>query len=105
MTRRAAQRAPAKLVLRLYVAGGSPNSERARQNLRAALAHLPQERVSVELVDVLRDPERALRDGVLVTPTLIRERPAPEQRFIGTLNDRSVLLAGLGISEAGLVQD
>jgi circadian clock protein KaiB len=96
------KRKPARLVLRLYIAGGSPNSVRARENLRAAIAGLPNEDVSLELVDVLREPERALRDTVLVTPTLIRVAPAPEQRVIGNLRDRSVLLAGLGISEAGI---
>jgi circadian clock protein KaiB len=102
MTIRAPMRKPAKLVLRLYVAGDSPNSVRARENLRKAIASVPHEDVNLELVDVLRDPERALRDAVLITPTLIRIAPMPERRVIGNLHDRSVLLAGLGISEAGL---
>jgi circadian clock protein KaiB len=100
MTTRVAKRKPARLILRLYIAGDSPNSVRARDNLRAAIADHPQQDVSVELVDVLEDPQRALRDAVLVTPTLIRVAPAPERRVIGNLHDRSILLAGLGISEA-----
>lgn len=98
----APQHKRAALVLRLYVAGDSPNSVRARENLRAAMAGLPTEEVSLELVDVLRDPERALLDAVLVTPTLIRVAPEPERRVIGNLHDRTVLLAGLGICEASL---
>jgi circadian clock protein KaiB len=88
-----------RLVLCLYLAGESPNSVLAKNNLRAAIAHLAKEEVILEIVDILRDPARGLRDAVLVTPTLIRVAPRPEQRVIGNLRDRGALLAGLGISE------
>jgi circadian clock protein KaiB len=89
----------APLCLRLYIAGESPNSNLARANLHAAIAHLPSSEVNLEVIDVLRNPERGLVDGVLVTPTLIRVAPSPEQRVIGNLRDRNALLAGLGLSE------
>ena len=88
------------LSLRLYVAGSSPNSLQARSNLRAALEAALQTDVKLEVVDVLLHPERGLEDSILVTPTLIRLAPAPQQRVIGNLHDRSALLAGLGIDEA-----
>jgi circadian clock protein KaiB len=91
---------PARLSLRLYVAGTSPNSVQARSNLRAALATSPQTMVNLEVIDVLVHPERGLQDSILVTPTLIRLAPAPEQRVIGNLHDRGALLAGLGIDSA-----
>jgi circadian clock protein KaiB len=91
----------APLSLRLYVAGESPNSALARANLQAALTHLPTAEVTLEVVDILLHPERGLADGVLVTPTLIRLGPAPEQRVIGNLRDRNALLAGLGMNELG----
>jgi circadian clock protein KaiB len=94
---RASARAP--LCLRLYVAGHSPNSTLAQANLQAAIAHLASSEVSLEVIDVLRHPERGLVDGVLVTPTLIRSAPSPERRVIGNLRDRNALLAGLGLSE------
>jgi circadian clock protein KaiB len=88
---------PERLRLRLYVAGASPNSVQARSNLRAALEASAQTEVNLEVVDVLVHPERGLQDCILVTPTLIRLAPAPEQRVIGNLHDRDALLAGLGI--------
>jgi circadian clock protein KaiB len=100
MTRAVPRGKPAALVLRLYVAGDSPNSILAVGNLRAAIAHLPTTAVSLQLIDVLIDPELGLQDGVLVTPTLIRVAPAPERRVIGNLRDRTALLAGLGITGA-----
>jgi circadian clock protein KaiB len=94
---RAGRRAP--LRLRLYVAGESPNSNLARTNLQASIAHLASSEVSLEVIDVLRNPERGLVDGVLVTPTLIRITPSPEQRVIGNLRDTNALLAALGLSK------
>ncbi len=94
-----AGRQGALLSLRLYVAGESPNSALAKANLNAALAHLPKSELTLEVIDVLCHPERGLADGVLVTPTLIRLVPTPEQRVIGNLRDRSALLAGLGFEE------
>jgi circadian clock protein KaiB len=88
-----------RLVLSLYLAGESPNSVLAKSNLRAAIAHLAKGDVILELIDILRDPMRGLRDAVLVTPTLIRVAPTPEQRVIGNLRNRNELLACLGISE------
>jgi circadian clock protein KaiB len=44
-------------------------------------------------VDVLEHPERALNDGVFVTPTLVRLAPEPERTMIGSLNEPAALLA------------
>ncbi len=75
----------APIVVRLYVAGESPNSVLAKANLEEAIAQLGAGAISVELIDVLRDSERALRDGIVVTPTLVRATPLPERRIIGNL--------------------
>jgi circadian clock protein KaiB len=64
-------------------------------NLRAALAELAGAPDDVEIVDVLRAPERGLRDGVLVTPMLVRLTPPPERRILGNLSDRATLLGVL----------
>jgi circadian clock protein KaiB len=85
--------------LRLYVAGSLPNSVQAEQNLRKLCEeHLPS-RHSVEVVDFLREPERALQDGVVVTPTLLKLGPGPRQTIIGTLADKRMLLRALGLWE------
>lgn len=86
-----------QLSLRLYVAGDGPSSTRAVSNLRAALAELARPPDNVEIVDVLQTPERGLRDGVLVTPMLVRVSPQPERRILGTLSDRAILLGALSI--------
>ena len=85
--------------VRLYVAGDGPNSQSATATLRAVLAEFGGHRIEVEIVDVLTDPERALRDGVLVTPLLVKLTPLPQRRMLGRLSDRQSLLGLLGLEE------
>src|SRR5688572_16804659 len=83
------------LKLRLYVAGNAPNSLRAVANAKAICAeHFPAA-YELEIVDLLQDPKRALADGVIVTPTLLKLSPGPVQRLIGTLNDRDHVVLAL----------
>jgi circadian clock protein KaiB len=83
------------IVLRLYVAGHAPNSLRAIANARTicdehfAAAH------ELEIVDLLEHPRRALADGIIVTPTLLKVMPLPVQRVIGNLSDTKQVLQTL----------
>jgi circadian clock protein KaiB len=87
------------LRLRLYVAGDAPNSVVAVAHLRSVIEECASGRADVEIVDILRDPERGLRDGVFVTPMLVKVEPLPERRVLGSLGDRRFLLAVLGLNE------
>ena len=87
--------ASAQLRLRLYVADDGPNSTAAIANLDAALAGAAPGTVELEIIDVVHDPERGLRDGILVTPMLVKTAPGPERRILGNLKDRARLLAML----------
>lgn len=70
------------LQLRLYIAGRTPNSVMALQTLETLLAGRQH---TLEVVDVLQSPERALDDGIFVTPTVVRLTPAPQVSVIGAL--------------------
>jgi circadian clock protein KaiB len=86
---------------RLYVAGDAPNSAAAIANLGGLCReHLPG-RHQVEIVDVFREPERALADGVFMTPTLVRLAPGPVQRIVGTLSDARPVLQILEPESSG----
>lgn len=86
------------LRLRLYVAGASPHSVAALANLKALAPRLNGGRVEFEVVDVLREPLRALTDAILVTPTLVRLSPLPECRVLGDLRDVELVLRSMGAS-------
>lgn len=82
---------------RLYVAGDALNSVQAIANLTALCrAHLP-DRHQIDVVDVFRDPTRALADGILMTPTLVKLAPFPARRIVGTLSQTQPVLQALGL--------
>lgn len=90
----------AAFALRLYVAGSGPNSTAALHNLRAFLVRHQELAVELEVIDVLQEPLRGFADGIVVTPTLVRSRPAPERRIIGSLREPLTLLAALDLGKA-----
>ena len=78
--------------LRLYVAGGAPNSRRAVVNARSICEERFSSGYDLEIVDLLEQPLRALADGIIVTPTLLKLSPLPVSRVIGDLSDTGQLL-------------
>lgn len=81
--------------LRLYVAGQTPKSLRAVENLqRLCEEHLPG-RYKIEVVDLLKNPRLAKEDEIVAIPTLIRKLPDPIRRVIGDLSNVEKALVGL----------
>lgn len=91
----AVRRAVPSLLLRLYVAGNAPNSLRAIGNIKTICAQHFVGCHALEVIDMLVHPARAIADGVLVTPTLVKLSPAPVQRIVGNLDDTAQMLATL----------
>jgi len=85
------------VVLRLYVAGGAPNSRQAIANLESICAEYLKDGHRLEVVDVLEDPRRAMAEGVLVTPSLTKLSPQPVAQVVGNLSDRKRVLLALGL--------
>lgn len=79
--------------LRLYVAGAARNSVVAAANLRVITRQLGS--IDVETVDVLEKPEQALRDGIVVTPTLVYLAPGPQLVIVGDLDEHDQVLNAL----------
>ena len=72
---------------------------RARANLAALCQSHLKGRCEVEIVDVFKEPQRALAEGIFMTPTLIQRAPAPVRRIVGTLGDADTLLQTLAIED------
>jgi circadian clock protein KaiB len=82
---------------RLYIAADTHNSAQAVGNLNALCrAHLA-DRHEIEIVDVFREPQRALAEGIRMTPTLIKLAPAPMKIIVGTLSQTQRVLETLGL--------
>jgi circadian clock protein KaiB len=88
---------PAIFKFRLYVAVGTQNSMRAIANLGALCREHLLNRHEIEVVDVLREPKRALADGILMTPTLVKLSPSPVQQIVGTLSQTEIVLQALAL--------
>jgi len=84
-----------RLMLRIYVAGNGPNSLRAVANAKAICNEHFAGRHEIEVVDMLTHPDRALADGVIVTPTLLKLLPLPAMKLVGNLSDAAQVLLAL----------
>ncbi len=84
-------------LFRLYIADETPNSVRAVANLQSICQEHLQGRYRLEVVDILQEPLRALSEGVLVTPTLVRLSPLPVRKIVGDLSEPATVLLALGL--------
>jgi circadian clock protein KaiB len=84
---------------RLYVADHTLNSRQAVANLHAICDRYLPGRHEIELVDVFKDPDRAMEDRILMTPTLVKLAPEPVERIVGSLSRTDVVLQALGLEE------
>lgn len=89
------------VVLRLYVAGGAPNSLQAIANLEAIRREHLRDGHRLEVVDVLKQPQRAMAEGVIVTPSLAKLSPLPAANVVGNLSDKDKVLLALGLASTG----
>ena len=85
---------------RLYVAGDTQNSAQAEVNFTTLCRDHLANRHEIEIVDVFREPERALADSIFMTPTLVKLAPAPIRTFIGTMSQPQRLLEACGLKGA-----
>ena len=84
-------------VLKLYVAGNTPNSVRALKTLKDILEQEFQGVYALKVIDVLKNPQLAEEDKILATPTLAKVLPPPVRKIIGDLSDREKVLIGLDL--------
>jgi circadian clock protein KaiB len=84
-------------VLRLYVAGSTPQSSRAIANIKTICETHLQGRYVLTVLDLYEQQERAHDDKIMVAPTLIRQSPLPERRMVGDLSQTERVLAALDL--------
>lgn len=84
-------------ILKLYVAGNTPNSVRALKTLNDILEQEFQGVYALKVIDVLKNPQLAEEDKILATPTLAKILPPPVRKIIGDLSDREKVLIGLDL--------
>lgn len=91
---------PDKWELRLYVAGKTPRSVAALENLKRLCEAYLKGRYTIEVVDLIAHPHLAKGDEIVAIPTLIRKLPAPIRRVIGDMSNIERTLVGLQVRPA-----
>ena len=86
---------------KLYIAGQSPRSRSAIQNIQRLIAEQLSDHCDLDIIDVYEHPQQAEDDRVLATPTLVKEGPPPSRRIIGDLSHTAKVLAALDIAPGG----
>ena len=90
-----------KYRLRLYITGNTVNSQRAIANLFRICHEELRDQYTIEIIDVLEQPQTAEQEKILVTPTLIKQLPPPLQRILGDMSNTQKVLLGLDLVSQG----
>lgn len=85
-------------LLRLYIAGQTPNSVAAISNLKRLCNGLDG-KYRIEIIDLLVHPTLAKGDQIVAIPTLVRKLPPPMKKIIGNLSKADRALVGLDLQK------
>lgn len=85
--------------LRLYIAGKTSRSVSALNNLKKYCEEHLQGQYSIEVIDLLLNPQLAEGDQILAIPTLVKKVPEPVRKIIGDLSNKEKVLVGLDIRQ------
>ena len=83
--------------LRLYIAGQTPKSILALKNINKYCKEHLVGKYSIEVIDLLKNPQLAEGDQIFAIPTLVRKFPEPIRKIIGDLSNEERVLVGLNI--------
>jgi len=86
-----------KYVLRLYVAGITPKSTRAIENVKKICDEYLAGRYELEVVDIYQQPKLAKGEQIIAAPTLIKKLPHPLRKLIGDMSDTEKFLVGIDL--------
>ena len=84
-------------VLRLYIAGQTPKAITALKNLKEICEVQLKGKFTIEVVDLLENPQLGAEDQILALPTLVRKLPVPVRKIIGDLSNTERVLVGLDL--------
>lgn len=91
------QRSKEKYVFRLFIAGLSPKSRHAVENIKSLCEAYLAGRYQLEVIDIYQQPLLAKDGQILAAPTLVKELPPPLRKIIGSLSDTDRVLVGLDL--------
>jgi len=84
------------ITFRLYIAGDTVVSQKARENLQRLCEQHPVP-IETVVIDVLTEPALAESARILATPTLVYEHLTRSKRIVGDLSDTEKVVEFLGL--------
>jgi len=96
---RAQKAADQKWVLRLYIAGQTPKSLTALNNLRKICEGHLGRKYKIEIIDLMKNPKLAKEHQIVAIPTLVRNLPVPLKKIVGDLSNTEKVLIGLDLQQ------
>ena len=92
-----ADAAKQKYLLRLYIAGSTPQSNRAVANIKIICEEHLKGQYELDVVDLYEKPYLAAGEQIIAAPTLIKKLPLPLRRIIGDMSNADRVLVGLDL--------
>jgi len=86
-----------KWILRLYIAGQTPKAITAFSNLKKICEEKLKGKFTIEVIDLMKNPQLGEEDQILALPTLVRKLPVPVRKIIGDLSNTERVLVGLNL--------
>ncbi|MCE5185305.1 MAG: circadian clock KaiB family protein [Planctomycetaceae bacterium] len=87
-------------ILKLYIAGITPRSQRAVANIKEICEKYLKGRYQLEVIDIYQQPTLSKGEQIIAAPTLIKKLPKPLRKFIGDMADTEKILIGLDLRPA-----
>jgi circadian clock protein KaiB len=84
-------------VLRLYITGMTPRSQRAIANIKGICEEHLKNRYTLEIIDIFQNPSLAEGEQIIAAPTLIKRLPLPLRHVVGDLSNQDRVLLGLDL--------
>jgi circadian clock protein KaiB len=89
--------APMDWYLQLYVAGPTPKSVAAFLILEQLCEEHFAGHYCIEVIDLMKNPNRAREEQILAVPTLVRKLPRPIRKIIGNLSNSDRIVDSLDL--------
>jgi circadian clock protein KaiB len=83
--------------LRLFVTNWTPRCIVAYRNLKKICEENIENKCSIEVVDILENPDIARNSQIVAVPTLFKLSPKPERVLVGDFSKKEQVLKGLDV--------
>lgn len=82
---------------KLFIVEDSQTSKNMVDKVKNIIESALKASYHFEVVDILTNPQEAVKNRIIASPTLLVELPLSSRRFVGDIKDEQSLLAGLDI--------